>query len=71
MGVMIVLFPKMAHAHSGRMELHAAVVLMAQLIAGPAFIILARIFEGRRRRYLVGFFLGVVCSWAFFFTGRL
>jgi nitrate reductase NapE component len=68
--VLIVLFPTIAHAHSGKMELHVAIVLMFQLIAGPAFIILARIFEGRRRIYLVGFFLGVVCSWAFAITGR-
>lgn len=68
--VLIVLFPKMAHAHSGGLEVYATIVSIVQFIAGPAVIIFARWFKGRRLVYLVGFFLGVVCSWVFFLTGR-
>lgn len=69
MVVMIVLFPKMAHAHSGPIVFHAVIVLVAQLFVGPAIIFLAKMFAGQRRRYFIAFFLGVVCSWAFVFLG--
>lgn len=69
--VVIGLFPKVADAHTGPILDDLVIVAIAQFIVGPAFVILARIFEGRRLVYLVGFFLSVVCSWVFFFTGRL
>ena len=70
MAVPVVLFPGMAHAHSGGLEVYATIVAIGQFVAGPAVIIFARWFKGRRPAYLAGFFLGVVCSWVFFLAGR-
>jgi len=67
--VMILLVPESASAHTGNLEIHAFIVLIAQVIVGPAIIIFAKIFEGQRRRYLIAFFLGAGSSWAVIFFG--